>query len=339
MISQEEVALFTLERVEKEARVILELLPNGEILKKRNPNGKINVLAVIGPGLEPLNGCPPMEQVLLAEVGFYRTKPYNRVRSVPYRPKQFVLAPEQYELVGTHIWAELVERVEKAVEGWEYSTFNLPVRRDWLKITTREIETSFPRRSFVRGLSFSLDQRDKRLFQDLCWAEFHLNPQTKKMINWLAKFIEGALSKNKKFLTPQQFQRLKGYQVIQQLLAGRNFPPHLLPDVLMSSPVGKKHPHIHNLAESDLFSWDLSPTEAMKMRQASLPGQKERLRGVQARIRSFRENYVVFEILPRPDFLLKLVSEKTKGDEPEIFSNRKLQYLRPAESTDEEIPF
>lgn len=319
MSRPETSALSTLRKVKREARLIFNITPDGKILKETNPEGRLNILAVVGPGIKPLNGCPPVKEALLLELGFRKARPYESTIHVKRRVKQFVLSPEQYLLVAEHVWRELEERVEEAVKKWRCPTFNLSTRRQFYRRSRNEVVSNTRQKNCIRGLRFSLDIRDKLFFADLCWAERHLCEQVKNELAWLGKTVESCFSKNKVPLSPTRFKRLKGYKTLREVFASREIPDHLLPEILMNLSNWQHHPHIYNLADSDLFLWNFNPNEMMKAREVALPGQINRLGNVQVRIRNYNplKGQVISEFFPSKKLLSELVvpEEGYEGEE------------------------
>lgn len=321
MFRPETIALFTLRRVKREARLIFNITPDGEILRETNPEGRLNVLAVVGPGIKPLNGCLPVKEAVLLELGFRKARPYQKTRQVKRRMKQFVLSPEQYLLVAESVWRELEERVEEAVREWKCPTFTLSTRRQFYRRSRREVVSNTRQKSCIRGLRFSLDTRDELFFSDLCWAERHLCEQVRDELDWLTRLVDSCFSNNRAPLPPSRFKKLNGYKTLCEVFARREIPDHLLPEILMGLPNWQHHPHIYNLAESGIFQWDFDPNEMMKAREVALPGQRDRLRNVQVRIRNHdpSKGQVISEFFPSKKLLSELaVPEEDYEEEDEV---------------------
>ncbi|KKT28681.1 MAG: hypothetical protein UW43_C0009G0004 [Candidatus Yanofskybacteria bacterium GW2011_GWA1_44_21] len=173
---------------------------------KINLNPKLNVIAVIGPGV----GLPGTSaeglaflRVVLCEVGLWRTRPYQRSYNWRNgfcnhkRRKWFSLTPEQYSFVAPIIFEQILDKASDQMRNRKTSGYftmrnpRRPKRTGRLRFSrpVMKIEVS-------RGVRFSMSFHDTHLTADIYARELISSINTGK-IRGMAKYISRGLSRIK----------------------------------------------------------------------------------------------------------------------------------------------
>lgn len=293
--------------VEKGARIILEISPEGEVARKENPDFFLDIIAVIGSGLSPrLDWVPQFHRALLCELGLGRGRPHNEAhriiegerKHVQPRRNYFRLSEDQYRLVSPIVFKILENLAKEKVASWKTGpTFSLPTPNVYYKRRTKRFEESFSHRQWPRGMRFSVPCSEAFFVSDLYWAEIFGNEQVKRSVRGFANFIDLCLQRYKiNGHSEREFRELKSVQPILARLRVSSLPQYLQVEALRNLPNGLHHRHLHNLAK--LIAWDLETSRERNLALKALPNPHQRLDGLQVRIVSEKRGYLVFEVFP-----------------------------------------
>lgn len=169
-------------------------------------------------------------------------------------------------------------------------------------------------RPVPRGIRFSVSRSDTQLVSDIFWAELNLNRQVSgnknfgvhnyhpgragyrsARLNGLANYVKKRL----KFIRGTKSRRvmkLKGMQDVRRSMESHTLMHYQLIEMLRRhfKPNYEFYPELLKIAKWDgkTLPWEL---EAM---ERTLPGVRERLKGIQLRIVREYEDCIVFEIFP-----------------------------------------
>jgi hypothetical protein len=296
-----------------EAETFVVLEKNQKIRRFDNKRPRLGVLAVVGPGMTP-RGIPLNEAVLL-EVGYRKTRPYQPARKpyrrvdepheIPPRKKWCALNEEQYQKVGPWLFEELQFRVDELTSEWKGTTYPVPTRQTYWtnrggKMT---VDTTWKKGGkrlvyWPRGLRFSASKHDELLLRDLYWAEMEGNSHIKQWLRGLARFLDKRLKpyrgKSRTYMAHWQ-----GLKDVRHVLEASSLPHYLKIEML------RYLPHQKNGQQNwfydvlcDILEWNGTPTRERQLASLALPGVKRRIKDTQLRIKKAVNGHVVFEIFP-----------------------------------------
>lgn len=291
--------------VKKEAAIVVHLNGNGVVIN-RNPEPRLNVLAVIGPG-EAFG--KKFEEALLCEVGIGKSRPYhmaNKPRQsrtggesakVMPRRKWFYLSDKQYQQLAPIVFSVLQETTNQAVRGWKKSFFNnnpwyVPARRSFFLKRWKKVKTSEKAYAILRGTRYAVSLADRHFLSDIFSAELETNQQR---LSGLRRYLDKRLSivaRRKRNGRPKAFvdveaaldkKYLSRYLAIEVL---RRFVPwHRFFDELCA-----------------LVGWNgKDATPEHKLIAAALPRSEQRLNEIQIRVTTGldqKKDHIVFEVFP-----------------------------------------
>ena len=303
-----ELAKNDAERIKRGAKIVVQIDENGKIIDLReNPNGKISVLAVVGPigivdervGEEFLkNGLLDVllkEQVLLLEIGMARGKPYrvgydrerkNNTFHIPLRRKWFFLSTTQYLNLSPVLFLLLKNEAQDRRQKWlkhETTFFLLRKGSGFRKErTTAELLAS------CAGVKFSVSLKDAFICSDILWAEKE-NEVRKRFLNYFCSLsIKLLYSENKK---QKNKDNLKKY--LMRHHRPRSF--YVIEDMVELLPMNKKF-----IAAdiANLIGWDLKETKERSLRNAVLANPSSRVSNIKLRVEriNYSRNYLIFEV-------------------------------------------
>lgn len=187
------------ETVKAHARVLIEIV--GENLEiTRNPNGRLLVIAVVGPTYWARTDIH-FKEALLLEVGIGPGRPYHRAKGVNWkqgdnsigkREKLFQLTENQYLLVAPTLFQIVLELAKKQVEGRisSHRLIRTPQRhfsRKRMFLYEKRILQEMP-----SGTRFAAHRNDLLLIQDIFFAEWN-SQWVQKLIKSRANLIAAAL--------------------------------------------------------------------------------------------------------------------------------------------------
>ncbi|MEK7555340.1 MAG: hypothetical protein AAB516_00760 [Patescibacteria group bacterium] len=301
------------ERIKKEARFFMEVNGNDDIVQiKSNPQGKIYVLAVIGPIgtidnvikdtllkkglLEKLD----QEKFLLLEIGLRKGKPYragcdkerkNGVLYVPPRRKWFFLSDVQYCRIAPFLFQWLQHEASTRINNWGREPFLR--RKKGFQTQGRSEEELLHARA---GICFSASFRDVYLTSDILWASTN-NEVRKRFLKWLCELSVKLLYCKKK--------KRKSRENLSKLLHSQ--PNYVIEDMLEFFSEEKKFRYLYNDivdAIADLSDWDQKETEERRLRNLVLPNPHTRVGDIEMRIKRIdkRKGYIVFEVFSNSPF-------------------------------------
>lgn len=304
------------ELVKKEARFVLVIsLDEKTITVSENDNPRLDVFAVIGPSQ---GFGRNWDEVLLAEIGIARTRPYREARglcresgqtNLHKRRKWFFLSERQYQIISPIIFRIMEVRAEKVVSGWKSGSSEnrfiiRTYRSSW---SNRKKKLSFTKYKYAcpTGIRFHASLQDEFFVRDVFWAELNLNQSIEKAIGGLARFISkrlnwygGARYKGKKPVV-----KLIGYQQVKERIEEHYFTreiPHLMIELIKKLKEDSRlkffFPYL-----ADIFQWYGEETEENRL--ASLAPQihylAERLGKIQILVTtdlSKKRRFITFEV-------------------------------------------
>jgi len=259
----------------------------------RNKNGRLGVLAIIGPSRA---FGQDFQESLLAEIGIGSTRPYHEALGLNRQPDQsnvhrrgkyFHLTASQYRLVAPTIYDFIIQMSQETVARWKSPDFTLLVvtRRSW----SHKHKTTFEKRSWQpisKGTRFSVSREDILLLRDIYWAELNLNPVIIHKLSGIARFID----KRTDFYTryghykgKRPFEKMKVRNDIEESITDPkgDFPSYIKEEILKRLPRGRKTMFYKEIRV--LFGLNgLSTPEQQLARQAiELGDPRQRLGGIQ----------------------------------------------------------
>ncbi|GEM_PF-1930940 len=302
------------DRVIQHAAFIISLTPEGPMFFV-NPDPRLNVLAVIGPGIgTPLKRF--FERALLLEVGLGVSRPYHESnirrkakkggpKSIPERRKWFHLTVEQYTQVAPIIFSCLQEITNQKVANWKCNhehPFFIPTSRHYFSRRQKTLFTEDGYKPWPRGTRFAVSLEDRFLLSDIYWAEKH-NPDLRRRLKGLAKFIDLRLNfsgaKKTKSRPRKEFRELKRFVQIAGMLEKRNLPARHIVDLLDFLPLKNGHSRsLYYYEISHLLGYTGEELREEKFVHQALTNPRHRLSGVDLRITTglSRRDHIVFEI-------------------------------------------
>src|SRR3989344_3795696 len=217
-LARKDVAL-----VEREAQVVARIVEEkGEW--SVNTRGKLNIIAVVGPG-QLLFSETQFEQVVLCEIGLWRTRPYHATQKLPKRRQWFKLTAVQYQLVAPTIFALLQLMVDKRVAGWKngpHNPFYIHKPRNYFSFRQKRLFTSSPLRERIAGCRFGFARKDDWFLRDFYWNEFN-SPVIIRQLRGLARMCDKMLRRYRLLKTGKRksFIELKRVSEIGEILTER----------------------------------------------------------------------------------------------------------------------
>ncbi|MBU1137238.1 hypothetical protein KKD72_02650 [Patescibacteria group bacterium] len=297
--------------IKREARIIIIISADNQGFEVyRNANGRLNVLAVLGP-------VQKFEEKLLLEIGMGRARPYcpsegyrkaleiKKKTKCPWMPKRqkiFSLSLEQYVLIAPEIFNIIRDIAEEKVRSWKSGPcFWLPTPRNYWSAWSGQIIPSTSHFPWLRGIRFSFSKQDEYLLQDLFWAELNLNNGLNRSLSGTAAYIRRRFYQENK----ERFKRGKPLNGIASDIYSmiKSLPYYLreeLADYCFSS---KNNPEFLTELKKHLIlpKRKTSPEQVMAQAAEKIASPLERLKDIQLRVISgFRtkKNYVIAEIYP-----------------------------------------
>jgi hypothetical protein len=329
-----------LRAVREKAAFVWRLTPNEEVVEKVNRRAELNVIAIIGEGQKPLGDrVTHQPEVLLAEIGIGRTRPYRPAYSsergwIAQRHKYFALTEEQYLLIAPRLFATLQQLADQKISGWKSGgqTKLLSPRAYYVR-RVGQLDRSSAYRWWEKGVHFSFSLQDQALIADAYWAEINVSRQRQRQMIGLARFIALCLAPYRhNGYSFNRWCQLSQVRPLVEVLARNSLPHHLLVETFKFLPHGLNNPHIYHLAR--LVDWDLSATPEETLAQQAYLGARKRLGPIQLKVDHTRpeKGYLVVEIL---------ASEAVKAREDRKRANLQLTLSLPSaeENTNDENEF
>lgn len=311
-----------IEKVKKHSRVVLRICKDNivEIIENKN-KVRLDVIAVLGPARRFNRNW---EEVILAEVGFRSTRPYNKVmgldrtpdeKTIPKRRKWFSLSKEQYELIAPIVFKRIEGFALKKVLSWEKGPFSddpFLIPSTW-HFWTKRGKKFYSRVSWMarkRGIRFSVSLKDIFFIKDVYWAELNLNKDIKGgflygkgQINGLVNFIDKRINwyrSDRNYKGRKPFRELTGVKQVEKILQRPSLSQHLKIEVVRRLRDEKKNIFSEYIA--DMINWDGLESRESKLAKSVLANPKARLGNIQLRVTTGLEtakNYIVFEVYPQ----------------------------------------
>lgn len=291
------------ERIKTEAKIVIKIDRDGNVVSwDLNPDGRINVLAIIGPvGFleEKVKNCFSKadflgelfkkEEILLLEIGMKRAKPYrvgfdrqkkNGTSYIPLRQKWFFLSSGQYCRIAPVLFQWLQRETSTRMDNWKENIF-LRKKKGFQKEVIIE-------KLLSAGICFSISLKDAYFISDILWAS-SINEVRKKFLKWLCEMSVKMLSVERK--KQKIRENLK-----ECLMRSHNPRPHyVIEDMLEFLPKEKRFLY-NDIA--DLAGWNQKETEERRLRNAALPNPQIRVGNIELRIERIdkKREYLVFEV-------------------------------------------
>ncbi|MFA6494846.1 MAG: hypothetical protein WC246_00565 [Candidatus Paceibacterota bacterium] len=309
--------------VSREAQYVLILYKEDgiyDVTLKRNPDGKLSIIAVIGEGTFQGVRYP---LALLCEIGLRRGKPYQAPyardasgKLILWRRTWFTLTFDQYRAVAPHILSILQGITDETSRAWLFGNRKAP-RTVFLSVQRwnrkkRSAETVSKKVAYINGVRFSVLPKEEFLIKDLYWAEAHLNQDIARITEGLAYFIGQSLGPYmKRRPNRKDFFSLRRTKRIKEKLLSSSLPLHLKMKLLKDffshhpDPRWATHPHPYWDELRSILQWDgeSMPPECELIEVQAGDDPSIRLGNIQTRIlqRPNGYKYFVFEVYERPE--------------------------------------
>lgn len=284
----------------REAKYQIKFNADGKITHHKNNHGRLNVIAVFGPG----------HQELRLEVGLGRTRPYHECNipdRQPHEPVNFVnrirgeeLNPAEYGLVRDALWELLIGITVERRGRWKNGgTWYYQSTKNWVSRKNRRIHQHQVRYGIENGVHFSINTQDTQVLDDLMSLEFHPHNWRYHELNGFARFCIVAFSRFEEDSRKTIKKTKHSVQILEQItgrLESRYWNRrHAL--AAFSLIAMNKRP---GLAERLAREYGFGHYELMLMRRSlkvaeSLPGPPAFFREIP---RSSPKDYVTYEIRP-----------------------------------------
>jgi len=301
------------ETVKREAKIIIRISRTRMENVWRNPDGRLGVIAIIGPG--EFQG-KTYDKAILCEVGIGVSRPYheagkplNSLRNgetakIQRRWKWFSLTEEQYLAVSPILFLVFQKLTNEKVATWKKGFFSddpflIPTARNYFSRHQKKVFSVNSRKPQPSGTRFAVSLNNLLLARDIFWAEFN-NSFTVYRLKGLARFLDLYLS----WLNGNKYPIMKVSKVRERNIWKSLGPlssksPHLVPELLAYLP--KRRLAFSYI--SDLVG-NSGETFERKLANSALPNPEARLNGISIRITtgiSSKRDHIVFEVAPRAD--------------------------------------
>lgn len=295
--------------VRREARYVITLVGEDESVR-HNPNGNLNVVAIIGPGEYKGVSYP---KALLMEAGIGKTRPYHRARpredvgNISYRMPLCGVDAVTYTRISDVLF-DLLQRITNERVGaykWgPHHPFLLRIKPKRFTPTTG-LQTTVAFKEKLRGCRFSFAKRDSWALADIYWLQ--LNRMNGKIAKWITKTLR--LHEANADLSRTKSGRWLGeqFQKACPLVGQGHLQPYVLIDALRRLPKGRQYPHYSQLCQlistvAPDWRGGLTSEQVLATKTASNPGR--RLAGICLRDTSGldrrydHKDHVTFELFP-----------------------------------------
>lgn len=318
------------EFAKNEARIVVSVDEDFNVDVKRNDQGKLSVIGIIGPGISH-NGYH-LQESLLDEIGISYSRPFRKgkvpesfqepgkPKSISYRYRGFALSQKQYLAVAPVVFKFIQQLADERVAKWRSGTPADPylvkgVRRRYSRSEERMVSCSIGN-GFVAvesGARFSVELNSP-FAADIFWVGYEPVRKFARLINMrLEHRLERKRRSRRKLSSgpPRRKQpiilrrkrkdidELRRFKEVRELISKSPLPEWLLPAVVLCLPEGRNN-RFAAFLEGVLPLWQERTTLSWQIFSGSLLGQKIRLGDIKLRLESFEteKNYVVFEVLP-----------------------------------------
>jgi len=300
------------ELAKKEAKVLITVSEDKAIGAWGNPDGRLGVIAIIGPG--EFQGKMYGEAVL-CEVGIGESRPYHaakkplsamkggEARSIAARRKWFSLTVSQYLAIAPILFLVFQKLTNEKVKNWEHGFFSddpflIPTAYNRFSRHQKKFFSVSNYRPQACGTRFSVSLEDGFLVEDVYWGELN-NYSTLHRLRGLARFLDVFTSWNnghkRKTL---RISKGKEERIWKSLGPLSSKSPHLVPELLRYLPKHKlAFSYISNLVGG------AHETAERKLASLALANPETRLNGISIRITTgiSKRDHIVFEVAPRDD--------------------------------------
>ncbi len=298
------------EMVKKEAKVIIHVSQTRVKNAWNNPNGRLGVIAIIGPG--EFQG-KTYGEVVLCEVGIGKSRPYHEsgkpsgsfgngeTRKISSRKKWFSLAQEQYLAVSPILFLVFQKLTNEKVKSWKHGFFSddpflIPTARNYFSRHQKKVFSVNSHKPQPSGTRFAVSLNDLLLARDIFWAEFN-NSFTVYRLKGLARFLDLYLSWLNGGKGPiMKVSKKREENIWKSLGPLSSKSPHLVPELLAYLPKRRlAFSYISDLIRNS------SETFERKLANSALLNPEARLNGISIRITTGlgKRDHIVFEVAPK----------------------------------------
>jgi hypothetical protein len=292
-------------RVKNEAKVIVDI---AKMSCTENPNARLNVIAVIGPGLLLDKFYP---EALLCEIGIHLGRPWheaNRPRaltrpgeSLRIQPRHpwFAMTKEQYLAAAPLIFRQIQNIADQCIDKWKYGgSFRIPNNCKRFYRRQKKLFSYEAYKSTPKGITFSANKRDDLFLSDIYWAELNLNLIIKEQMERIGKELNFSYCCRYKNGFQRSFKSLKIAEDAKKIMFTPSLKDshYLLIEALQFLPKKEKHPLYPFIAE-ELLKWDGQTPPEKKLACSALPDPKNRVANIQLRVKNScngKHDYVPF---------------------------------------------
>jgi hypothetical protein len=291
--------------VKKEAKIVLDIskgVGNAEL--SENADGRLNVLAIIGPGVglpeSPIAG-QAFDEALLCEIGISRSRPYARNflgkdGSKPYsvgkRRKWFGLTDEQYLELGPVIFHYLQTLADMRIAEWKHPTYRIKSSRTYWYRRTSSLDQKDFKTLVDRGARFTVSTADSKILADVYRAEFD-NRKIQRQMGGLSRQIDLLLHPYRRGFK-KRFGKLAVARRVREVFQDSSLSRYLKLEALTFLPDRTQRQFNVHLQET--LGWTGGPTIQRTLADRVLRNHKSRVNGTKLRVKSEKKTYVVFEI-------------------------------------------
>jgi hypothetical protein len=322
-VNQAKIKQFVLadiSNVEREARFILEILPDGTVIEKQNEFWRLNVISIVGPARV---SNMLFTKGVLCEIGIGKTRPYheskkpkstlglNEPKNIPPRKKWFYLTVEQYLAVAPFIFQNLKKLTDSRVDSWKCNTRNpyyvSTTRRYWSQRRKKTyIWDTF--QAFPCGTRYAVSRKDEFLLQDIYAAYLNSHRLSHRLAN-LSRFVSKRLVPYYSKRYHRHFSRQQGFLEIKNTIEQSRLSKYLIAE-LLGSYLPKRTKNVFYDELCELLEWNQEETSEQKMARNCLPGIEKRNHGIDLKVVHENLEYLVIEVFPSAIIQLSL-PEKT----------------------------
>lgn len=295
------------ELVKKEAVFLLEFRDDYEIDIRIQKEGRLNILAVIGPvqrhAIIDKNICKyfPDEAVLL-EIGLRRGRPYHECMNTkrrigeftcfPYRRKWFQMSESQFLKTAPIIFELLQKYTNEITFNWKDSY--IPGPRNFWSYRKKKLFCNTIYRLAKKRIRFSVYKKDEELLKFVYWVELNLNNDLANHLIGLAKFIDKRLKPYRENGYKKRFMDLGGAKQIKKIIDGKFLQPYLLEEmVLKYLPNSNENLLINEIRELVDWNWD-GAMERKLAQRAVIPSSINEISLRVIRGLETQKDYIVF---------------------------------------------
>lgn len=309
--------------VKKEAAMVI-CLNGGDFEIIRNPEPRLNVIAVIGPG-EAFG--EKFNEALLCEIGIGQSRPYHEAKtprklrrhgesiSISARRKWFYLSDEQYQQAAPITFSVLQEMTNHVVLGWKKGIFGddpwwIVAEESFFLKSRKKTKVREKSYAFPKGTRYVVSLEDRPFLFDVFSAELETN---RGRLECLWRYIDKRLSG----IPPRKKKgRPKAFADVDKALDKKYLHRYFKLEVVRRF---SSHRFFDALCASIDWNGDDVDTDEHRLIEAALPDLSSRLNGIRLTVTTGldrKKDHIVFEVLPSGNGVKPpLESEILSGDD------------------------